>query len=41
VPESDAEDAIPRYVRLASTLQEESRAKPIFEQLSAHAGEKV
>ncbi len=41
VPESDAEEAIPRYVRLASTLQDESQAKPIFEQLSARIGEKV
>ena len=41
VPESDAEEAIPRYVRLASTLQDESRAKPFFELLSARISEKV
>jgi len=41
VPESDAEEAIPRYNRLAHTLQDENGAKPIFELLSARIGEKV
>ncbi len=41
VPESDAEEAIPRYIRLAGTLQDENRAKPIFELLRARASEKV
>ena len=41
VPESDAEEAIPRYIRLAHTLQDENGAKPLFELLSARIGEKV
>jgi predicted RNase H-like HicB family nuclease len=41
VPESDTADAVPRFNRLAHTLQDEGQAEPIFEQLSAKIGEKV
>lgn len=41
VPESDAPEAVPRFNRLAHTLQDEGAAEPIFEQLSATLGEKV
>ncbi len=41
IPESDAPEAVPRFNRLAHTLQHEDRAEPIFEQLSATIGEKV
>ena len=34
VPESDTAEAIPRFNRLAHTLQDENAAEPIFEQLS-------
>src|SRR5712691_6655422 len=35
VPESDAPEAVPRFNRLAHTLQVEGEAEAIFEQLSA------
>jgi antitoxin HicB len=41
VPASDAPEAVPRFNRLAHTLQDEGTAEPIFEQLSATIGEKV
>jgi antitoxin HicB len=41
IPESDTPDAVPRFNHLAHTLQSEGGAEPIFEQLSAPAGEKV
>ena len=41
IPESDPPEAIPRFNRLAQTLQDEGRAEPIFEQLSAAIGERV
>lgn len=41
IPESDAPEAVPRFNRLAHTLQHEDHAEPIFEQLSATIGEKV
>jgi antitoxin HicB len=41
IPESDAAEAMPRFNRLAHTLQDEGQAEPIFEQLSTKIGEKV
>lgn len=41
LPESDSAEALPRFDRLAHTLQDEGEAEPIFEQLSAKIGEKV
>jgi antitoxin HicB len=41
LPESDAAEVAPRFNRLAHTLQDEGKAEPIFEQLSAKIGEKV
>jgi antitoxin HicB len=41
IPASDAPEAVPRFHRLAHTLQNEGEAEPIFEQLSATIGEKV
>jgi antitoxin HicB len=41
VPESDAPEVVPRFNRLARTLQDEGEPEPIFEQLSAKIGEKV
>jgi antitoxin HicB len=41
IPESDALESLPRFNRLAHTLQDESATEPIFEQLSAIIGEKV
>jgi antitoxin HicB len=41
VPESDAPEVMPRFNRLAHTLQDEEDAEPIFEQLSAKIGETV
>jgi antitoxin HicB len=41
IPESDPPEAVPRFNRLAHTLQDEGRAEPIFEQLSAGIGERV
>ena len=41
IPESDAPEAVPRFNRLARTLQDEDEAEPIFEQLSAKIGERV
>jgi antitoxin HicB len=41
IPESDSPEAVPRFNRLAHTLQGEGDAEPIFEQLSAAIGEKV
>lgn len=41
VPESDAAETVPRFNRLARTLQNEREVEPIFEQLSAKVGEKV
>ena len=41
LPESDAAEIVPRFNRLAHTLQHEGEAEPIFEQLSAKIGEKV
>jgi predicted RNase H-like HicB family nuclease len=41
LPESDAAEVVPRFNRLAHTLQDEGEAAPIFEQLSAKIGEKV
>src|SRR5437016_11391949 len=41
IPESDAPEAIPRFNRLAHTLQDEGEAEPIFEQLSTSVRENV
>jgi antitoxin HicB len=41
LPGSDAVEALPRFNRLAHTLQDEGEAEPIFEQLSTKIGEKV
>ena len=41
LPESDAAEVVPRFDRLAHTLQDEGGAEPIFEPLSAKIGEKV
>ena len=41
IPESDAPEAVPRFNRLAHTLQHEAHAEPIFEQLSPTIAEKV
>lgn len=41
IPASDTADVVPRYSRLASTLQSDGDAEPIFEQLSARVGETV
>lgn len=41
IPESDTPDVMPRYSRLAHTLQSEGEAELIFEQLSAKIGERV
>lgn len=41
VPESDAPEAGARFNRLAHTLQDEDKAEPVFEQLSAKIGETV
>jgi antitoxin HicB len=41
IPESDALEAVPRFSRLAHTLQDEGVMEPIFEQLNAAIGEKV
>jgi antitoxin HicB len=41
LPDSDAAEALPRFNRLAHTLQDEGEAEPIFEQLSTKIGEKV
>jgi antitoxin HicB len=41
VPESDPPEAVPRFNRLAHTLQDEGAAEPIFEQLRAAIAEKV
>jgi antitoxin HicB len=41
IPESDTPDGVPRYNRLAHTLQSDGDAEPIFEPLSAKTGEKV
>jgi antitoxin HicB len=41
IPESDGPEAVSRFDRLAHTLQDESEAEPIFEQLSAKIGEHV
>jgi antitoxin HicB len=41
LPESDASEVVPRFNRLAHTLQDEGEAEPIFEQLSTKIGEKV
>jgi hypothetical protein len=38
VPESGAPEVVPRFNRLAHTLQNEGEAEPIFEQLSAKHG---
>src|SRR5437588_2048917 len=35
IPASDPPEAMPRFNRLAHTLQDEGQAEPIFEQLSA------
>jgi antitoxin HicB len=41
LPESDPAEGVPRFSRLAHTLQDEGDAEPIFEQLSAKIGETV
>ena len=41
IPESDAPEAVPRFNRLAHILQDENKAEPTFEQLSAAIGERV
>jgi antitoxin HicB len=41
IPESDAPEAIPRFNRLAHTLQDDDKAGPLFEQLSTKVGETV
>jgi len=41
LPDSDAAEMLPRFDRLAHTLQSEGEAEPIFEQLSTKVGEKV
>jgi predicted RNase H-like HicB family nuclease len=41
LPDSDAAEVLPRFNRLAHTLQDEGEAEPIFEQLSTKIGEKV
>jgi antitoxin HicB len=41
LPDSDAAEVLPRFNRLAHTLQDESEAEPIFEQLTTKIGEKV
>jgi antitoxin HicB len=41
IPESDAPEAVPRFNRLAHTLQHQAHAEPIFEQLSPTIGEKL
>jgi len=41
LPDSDAVEVLPRFNRLAHTLQDEGEAEPIFEQLSTKIGEKV
>jgi antitoxin HicB len=41
LPESDSAEVVPRFDRLAHTLQDEGEAEPIFEQLCAKIGEKV
>jgi hypothetical protein len=41
IPTSDTLEALPRFNRLAHTLQDEGATEPIFEQLSATIGEKV
>ena len=41
IPEGDALEALPRFNRLAHTLQDEGATEPVFEQLSATIGEKV
>src|SRR5580704_16133019 len=41
LPESDAAEVVRRFDRLAHTLQDEGKAEPIFEQLSARIGETV
>jgi predicted RNase H-like HicB family nuclease len=41
IPESDPAEAVPRFNRLAHTLQDDGEAEPIFEQMSAAIGEKV
>ena len=41
IPENDQPEAVPRFNRLAHTLQDEGATEPIFEQLSAPIGEKV
>jgi antitoxin HicB len=41
VPESDAPEAVLRFHRVAEALQDEEKAGPIFEQLSAAIGETV
>ena len=41
IPESDAPEAVRRFNRLAHILQDENKAEPTFEQLSAAIGERV
>src|SRR6266700_364112 len=38
LPESDSAEVVPRFDRLAHTLQDEGEAEPIFEQLCAKIG---
>ena len=41
IPEGETPAILPRFNRLAHTLQEEGATEPIFEQLSAAVGETV